>query len=105
MWSCCSTRTPTRSPNSRSHSILIEGDTVRLGQAFDDVISNAIKFTPEDGRVDVTLAQAGGRATLTVADTGMGMTAADSARRHGHRDERAGRRHVVLHLAASCSPP
>jgi signal transduction histidine kinase len=60
-----------------SHSILIEGDTVRLGQAFDNVISNAIKFTPEHGHVDVALAQEEGRVTLTVADTGMGMTAAD----------------------------
>jgi signal transduction histidine kinase len=60
-----------------SDSIVIDADVVRMAQAIDNLISNAIKFTPESGRVDVTLAQNGERMTLTVADTGMGMTAAD----------------------------
>jgi len=60
-----------------SHPIVIDADAVRMAQAIDNLISNAIKFTPEDGRVDVTLAQNGSHMTLTVADTGMGMTAAD----------------------------
>ena len=63
-----------------SHSIVIDADVVRMGQAIDNLISNAIKFTPESGRVDVALAQDGGRVTLAVADTGMGMTAADIKR-------------------------
>jgi signal transduction histidine kinase len=62
---------------SPSHPIVIDADVVRMGQAIDNLISNAIKFTPEDGHVDVTLAQDGTHATLTVADSGMGMTAAD----------------------------
>ena len=60
-----------------SRPIAIEADVVRIGQVVDNLISNAIKFTPENGRVDVTLAQGEGRMALTVADTGMGMTAAD----------------------------
>ena len=60
--------------------IRIEADVVRLGQAIDNVISNAIKFTPAGGRVTVTLAQSAHDATLTVADTGMGMTADDIER-------------------------
>ena len=59
------------------HPILIEADVVRLAQAIDNVLSNAIKFTPEGGCVDVTLAENGDRVTVTVADTGTGMTAAD----------------------------
>jgi len=58
-------------------SIVIEADALRMGQAIDNLISNAIKFTPESGNVDVTLAQGAGRMTLTVADTGMGMTSND----------------------------
>lgn len=56
--------------NVTPHSIPVDADVVRLAQALDNVISNAIKFTPERGRVDVTLAQDAGRAMLTVADTG-----------------------------------
>jgi signal transduction histidine kinase len=60
-----------------AESIVVEADAVRMGQAIDNLISNAIKFTPESGNVDVTLAQGAGRMTLTVADTGMGMTSSD----------------------------
>jgi signal transduction histidine kinase len=63
-----------------SHVIMIDADSVRIGQAIDNLVSNAIKFTPESGRVDVTLLQDEGHVTLTVADTGMGMTAADIER-------------------------
>jgi signal transduction histidine kinase len=59
-----------------SHSIVVDADAVRMGQAIDNLISNAIKFTPKNGRIDVTLAE-DERVTLTVADTGMGMTPAD----------------------------
>jgi signal transduction histidine kinase len=60
-----------------TNAIQIDADAIRLAQAVDNLISNAIKFTPEGGRVDVTLVQDGDRAILTVADTGMGMTATD----------------------------
>ena len=62
------------------HTIQMEADAVRLSQAVDNVIANAIKFTPEGGRVEVAVAQNGDRANITVSDTGMGMTAADIER-------------------------
>ena len=51
------------------------GDAERLGQAFDNVISNAIKFTPEGGRIDVRVRNAGPDAVLEFEDTGPGIPA------------------------------
>jgi signal transduction histidine kinase len=49
------------------------GDRGRLTQVLDNVISNALKFTPEGGRVRVTLATRDGCALLEVEDDGIGI--------------------------------
>jgi len=54
-------------------TIPVYADATRLAQALDNLISNAIKFTQESGKVEVELAQDEDCVTLTVADTGMGM--------------------------------
>ena len=54
---------------------LLAGDRVRLGQLLDNLVSNAIKFTPEGGRVDVRASSFRGNAILEVRDTGMGIPA------------------------------
>jgi signal transduction histidine kinase len=51
----------------------VEGDAARLAQVLDNLVSNALKFTPEGGRVDVRLVAAGGSAVLEVEDTGHGL--------------------------------
>ena len=51
----------------------LEGDPARLAQVLDNVVSNALKFTPEGGRVDVRLAAVGGSAVIEVQDTGHGL--------------------------------
>jgi signal transduction histidine kinase/ActR/RegA family two-component response regulator len=51
----------------------VEGDPVRLQQVAANLISNAVKFTPRDGRVEVSLSRAGADARLAVADTGVGI--------------------------------
>ena len=51
----------------------VRGDSVRLGQACDNLISNALKFTPRGGRVTVSLGSLSNCAVVTVRDTGIGI--------------------------------
>jgi signal transduction histidine kinase len=53
--------------------VMIDGDKGRLFQLLDNLISNAIKFTPEGGRVEVRVAPSDGMAVLEVRDTGIGL--------------------------------
>ena len=52
---------------------VVRGHRVRLVQVVDNLISNALKFTPSGGRVDVRLT-AGGDAVIEVEDTGLGIS-------------------------------
>jgi signal transduction histidine kinase len=56
---------------------VIHGDAVRIAQMMDNLVSNAIKFTPEGGRVTVTTASRDGDAIFEVTDTGMGISPGD----------------------------
>ncbi|WP_085369454.1 cell wall metabolism sensor histidine kinase WalK [Leifsonia sp. NCR5] len=53
------------------------GDPVRIGQSVDNLVSNAIKFTPSGGTVTVTLSRDGGDAVIAVSDTGIGIPAVE----------------------------
>jgi two-component system phosphate regulon sensor histidine kinase PhoR len=48
-------------------------DVERLGQVITNVVHNAIKYTPEGGRIRVSAAPAQGRVVISVADTGQGV--------------------------------
>lgn len=58
----------------------VRADRVRLAQVFDNLISNAIKFTPPGGRVGLSISMVGEDAMIVVADSGMGMTPEDQQR-------------------------
>jgi signal transduction histidine kinase len=49
------------------------GDRDRLAQVIDNLLSNALKFTPEGGEVTVDTARSNGNVRLVVADTGVGV--------------------------------
>ncbi len=51
----------------------IHGDAAQLHEAADNLIGNAIKYTPEGGRVIVTLEYDGDAAVMEVRDTGYGI--------------------------------
>lgn len=56
------------------------GDDERLFQALRNVISNAIKYTPDGGRIVVDGRKLPGFLEITVADTGIGIAPEDQAR-------------------------
>jgi PAS domain S-box-containing protein len=57
--------------------IVCSGDGERLGQVFDNLITNAIKFTPEGGHIQVSIKADGGQATIEVSDSGPGIAAGE----------------------------
>jgi two-component system CheB/CheR fusion protein len=59
----------------RSASPHIWGDPVRLQQVLWNVLTNAIKFTPENGRVQLRLSRGPRHACVTVEDSGIGVEA------------------------------
>ncbi|MGZ8716212.1 MAG: ATP-binding protein [Gaiellaceae bacterium] len=54
-------------------NIATQGDPTRLGQVLDNLVSNAIKYTPNGGDVSITMTRTGETATIAVTDTGIGI--------------------------------
>ena len=54
---------------------IVQADRVRMQQIVWNLVSNAIKFTPKGGRVQIVLARVGSRVQISVADTGVGIPA------------------------------
>ena len=53
----------------------ILGDDLELYSAFSNLVSNAVRYTPEGGKVCVTWVQIGEEIELCVSDTGPGIAA------------------------------
>ena len=52
---------------------LVRADSARLQQIIWNLLVNAIKFTPRDGTISVTIASEPGRVQVEIADTGEGI--------------------------------
>lgn len=60
--------------------VLVEGDADKLRVVVDNLITNAIKFSPRDGVIRVELDKRDGRAVLDVVDQGPGVAAEERER-------------------------
>ncbi len=60
-----------------SANATVMGDRTRLRQLFLNLITNAIKYTPAGGKVDIGLGLHPDNVTFAVRDTGIGIAAAD----------------------------
>ena len=58
---------------------VVLGDRLRLGQLLSNLVSNAVKFTPEDGQVWIRVGERNGTCQVEVTDSGIGIPAADRA--------------------------
>lgn len=60
--------------------LMMDFDEDKMGKIVMNLLSNAFKFTPENGRVDVSMSLAGGNLEITIADTGCGISDAEKQR-------------------------
>jgi signal transduction histidine kinase len=69
------------------HRIIVEGgeavcgryDRTRIAQLLDNLVGNALKYSPEGGEVRIAVRREGDRALLSVTDQGIGIPEADQA--------------------------
>jgi two-component system, OmpR family, sensor kinase len=59
----------------RVADVRVMGNADRLRQLLQNLVSNAIKFTPEGGKITIEVYEAAGQAVIAVQDTGIGMPA------------------------------
>jgi len=58
---------------ARAADVPARGDAASLAMLLANLLDNAIRYTPEGGRIDVAIDDDGGHAVLSVADTGPGI--------------------------------
>ena len=58
----------------------VDGDATRLAQVIANLLNNAAKFTPANGRIELSMRAEGPRAIISVRDNGIGIPSADLSR-------------------------
>jgi signal transduction histidine kinase len=62
---------------SPGHACPVDADRHQLARVVDNILDNALRYTPAGGRIDVTCGVRGGTASFTITDTGPGIAADD----------------------------
>lgn len=68
-----------KSPGSL-RKLLIHADKDKIREVFHNLMGNALKFTPEKGKVQVSLVETKGHVTISVADSGPGILKKDMSK-------------------------
>ncbi|ECB9645252.1 cell wall metabolism sensor histidine kinase WalK [Listeria monocytogenes] len=100
-------------PEKTSASVMIETDRDKLQQIIINLLSNAINYTPVDGKVEVKLIEQEAEVLIEVTDNGIGIPAKDIDRvfERFYRVDKARSRHsggtglglsIVKHLVENC---
>lgn len=66
--------------NEIPENVLVNADRMAFKQVLINLISNAVKYTPDGGRVDVSAVREGGNVLIKVADNGIGIEQGDIAK-------------------------
>jgi CheY-like chemotaxis protein/two-component sensor histidine kinase len=53
--------------------LFVQGDPVRLSQVLSNLLNNAAKFTPANGRIEICAAEEAGQVVVSVSDNGVGI--------------------------------
>jgi signal transduction histidine kinase len=71
---------PRIEPSLPSEPILVECDAMRIEQVMSNLISNALKYSPNTCKVEVRLTRQNGEACVSVQDYGIGISEEDQRR-------------------------
>lgn len=63
----------TLSFQAAERALAVEGDQLRLEQVIQNLLQNAVKYSPAGGMIELNLSQAGDRAIIKVSDQGIGI--------------------------------
>ena len=72
-------RRPRLHPTRRWRPVVVFGDPEELARVIDNMVDNAVKYTPEDGSVEVSMTVTDDEVSVEVTDTGLGISPADQA--------------------------
>jgi heavy metal sensor kinase len=64
---------------SDQHSMVLQGDEELIKRMILNLLDNAVKYTPRDGEIRISLMRQNGNAEIVVRDTGIGIPKADQS--------------------------